>query len=80
MGSRSAPDLSVVVSTYEWSSALDAVLRGLADQSDRGFEVVVADDGSMSETAAVVEKWRSTLGRDSCTSCTRTRGSVCRGC
>jgi glycosyltransferase involved in cell wall biosynthesis len=38
--------LSVVVATYEWPEALEAVLRGLADQSDRDFEIVVADDGS----------------------------------
>ena len=41
-----ATSVSVVVSTYEWPEALDAVLRGLASQSDDGFEVVVADDGS----------------------------------
>ena len=30
------PSLSVVVSTYEWPDALDAVLRGFADQTDTG--------------------------------------------
>ncbi len=53
--------LSVVVATYEWPEALDAVLRGLADQSDADFDVVVADDGSGPETAAVVESWRDRL-------------------
>jgi glycosyltransferase involved in cell wall biosynthesis len=38
--------ISVIVTTYNRRDALDAVLRGLARQSDRGFEVVVADDGS----------------------------------
>ena len=53
--------LGVVVATYEWPEALHAVLLGLADQSDADFEVVVADDGSGPETAAVVEAWSSRL-------------------
>ena len=40
------PSLSVVVATYEWPAALDAVLLALSDQTDDGFDVVVADDGS----------------------------------
>jgi glycosyltransferase involved in cell wall biosynthesis len=53
-----ALSISVVVTTYQWPGALDAVLRGFAEQSDSGFEVVVADDGSGHETAAVVDRWR----------------------
>jgi glycosyltransferase involved in cell wall biosynthesis len=57
------PDLiSVIVATYDREDALDAVLWGLSRQSDRGFEIVIADDGSRSTTAAVVEGWRSRLG------------------
>jgi glycosyltransferase involved in cell wall biosynthesis len=54
--------ISVVVATYDWPDALDAVLFGLSDQDDRDFEVVVADDGSGPETAAVVESWRRHFG------------------
>ena len=54
--------LSVVVSTYEWPEALDAVLRALSEQSDTRFDIVVADDGSGFETAAVVDHWRAVLG------------------
>jgi glycosyltransferase involved in cell wall biosynthesis len=53
----------VIVATYEWPEALDAVLFGLSEQSDPGFEVVVADDGSGPETATVVERWGETFGR-----------------
>ncbi len=53
--------LSIVVATYEWPQALEAVLRAFADQSDRGFELVVADDGSGPETEAVAEKWSAVL-------------------
>jgi glycosyltransferase involved in cell wall biosynthesis len=49
--------ISVIVATYEWPDALDAVLRGLSRQSDRDFEIVVADDGSGPDTARVVERW-----------------------
>lgn len=55
--------ISIVVSTYEWPDALDAVLRALAGQSDPEFDVVVADDGSTEFTARTVERWRESLGR-----------------
>jgi glycosyltransferase involved in cell wall biosynthesis len=57
------PDLiSVIVTTYNREDALEAVLSALSRQSDRGFEVVIADDGSGPVTAAVVERWRPRLG------------------
>jgi glycosyltransferase involved in cell wall biosynthesis len=54
--------ISIVVTTFDREDALDAVLRSLAGQSDRQFEVIVADDGSGSATAALIERWRSALG------------------
>lgn len=52
---RRQPDLiSVIVSTYNWPRALDVVLDSLACQVDRGFEVVIADDGSSPETGELV--------------------------
>ena len=56
-----APLISVIVATYDREDALDAALRALAHQTDRNFEIVVADDGSRPETAGVVENWRSRL-------------------
>jgi glycosyltransferase involved in cell wall biosynthesis len=57
------PDLiSVIVTTYNREDALEAVFSALSRQSDRGFEVVIADDGSRPMTAAVVERWRTRLG------------------
>ena len=49
--------ISVIVSTYNREDALDAVLRALSRQSDRNFEIVVADDGSGPATARVVREW-----------------------
>jgi glycosyltransferase involved in cell wall biosynthesis len=54
--------LSLIVSTYEWPEALEVVLLALSEQSDRDFEVVVADDGSGPATAAVTERWQATFG------------------
>jgi len=47
--------ISLVVTTYNRADALRAVLVGLAAQRDRGFEVLVADDGSRADTRALVE-------------------------
>jgi len=49
--------ISVIVSTYNREDALDAVLRSLSHQTDRHFEIIVADDGSGPATAGVVRAW-----------------------
>jgi glycosyltransferase involved in cell wall biosynthesis len=54
--------ISVIVTTYERPDALDVVLRGLAGQDERDFEVIVADDGSGPETAKGIAWWRDRLG------------------
>jgi glycosyltransferase involved in cell wall biosynthesis len=61
-GATVADLISVIVTTYEREDALDAVLRSLARQVDRRFEVLVADDGSGPRTAALVERWTSRVG------------------
>ena len=54
--------ISVIMTTYDREDALAAVLRSLARQSDRAFEVVVADDGSGPATAALIAEWKSKTG------------------
>lgn len=49
--------ISVIVATYNRPDALDAVLRSLAAQTDRNFEIIVADDGSQAETGRIVAAW-----------------------
>lgn len=44
--SPAADLISIVITTYNRSAALLPVLAALADQDDKGFEIVVADDGS----------------------------------
>lgn len=53
MGNR--PGLvSVIIATYNWPEALAVVLGALACQTCKGFEVIVADDGSSGATAEMV--------------------------
>lgn len=55
--------ISVIVATYNRPDALNAVLRSLTQQSDSDFEVLIADDGSRPDTAAVVTQWQGRIGR-----------------
>ncbi len=55
---------TVIVSTYNRPDALDAVLRAFDRQVDRGFEVVVADDGSDERTRQVIDAARARVGYD----------------
>lgn len=48
--------ISVIVSTYEQPWALERVLWGYACQTRRGFELVVADDGSGPATAEAIQR------------------------
>jgi glycosyltransferase involved in cell wall biosynthesis len=51
--------IAVIVTTYNRPDALSAVLEGLLAQTDSNFEVLVADDGSTSETAQVVQQFQA---------------------
>ena len=53
--------ISIIMTTYNRDDALDAALRALSRQSDRNFEIIVAEDGSRPETARVVERWAPRL-------------------
>jgi glycosyltransferase involved in cell wall biosynthesis len=55
--------ISIIVTTYNREDALDAVLRSLAQQSDPAFEIIVADDGSGSATAQLINNWKPKIGR-----------------
>ena len=54
--------IAVIVSTYDRPDALDAVLRSLAEQTYRRFEIVVADDGSGPETRELVASRAEEIG------------------
>ena len=51
--------LAVIITTYNRPDALSAVLAGYLAQRDSNFEMIVADDGSTSETARVVAQYKA---------------------
>jgi glycosyltransferase involved in cell wall biosynthesis len=55
--------ISVIVTTYNRVDALGAVLRGLDHQTDRDFEVIVADDGSGAATREFLARRAARLDR-----------------
>ena len=54
--------ISVVVTTYNRSDALAAVLGGLAAQDDSDFEIIIADDGSLPHHVKAIEQSVFELG------------------
>ena len=52
--------ISVILATYNWPDALNLALKSLARQTDRNYEVVVADDGSRDDTRALIDRTRET--------------------
>lgn len=56
--------VSVIISTYNAPAWLEKVIWGYAVQSYRGFELVVADDGSTQETALLIGRLRRQTGLD----------------
>ena len=66
--------ISVIVSTYNWPTALDLVLQSLALQKDNHFEVIVADDGSKAETAELISHHQAAFPHPLIHSWQETRG------
>jgi len=52
---------ALVITTYNRPDALHLVLRSVAQQIVKVDQVIVADDGSTIETAAVIERWKTEL-------------------
>ena len=47
--------ITILLATYNWPSALKFCLESLQTQTDKNFEVIIADDGSGPETKAVID-------------------------
>lgn len=54
--------ISAILTTYNAPAWLEKVLWGYRFQSDRQFEVIVADDGSASETAQLLARFARSTG------------------
>ena len=61
---RATGRATVILSTYNQPRWLEKSLWGYAAQTERDFELVVADDGSGPETRAVVDRARAEHGLD----------------
>jgi len=52
------PVLSVVLPVYDSAATVETTLRALRASRFRDFELIVVDDGSRDESAAIVERWK----------------------
>jgi hypothetical protein len=53
----SVPDVSVAITLYNKEAHIDAALKSVLAQSFANFEIIVIDDGSTDDGAAVVQKF-----------------------
>lgn len=53
------PTTTVIIATYNWPEALELTIAGLLVQTDPDFDVIIADDGSTSETAKMIETFQA---------------------
>lgn len=53
--------VSLVISTYNWHEALELVLLSVSQQSILPDQVVIADDGSDSRTAHIINKFQNKI-------------------
>lgn len=61
MLSKSSPDISVIVTSYNRPDALHLVLSALAQQTQLPSEVIVADDGSTEATRQLITQLKTQL-------------------
>jgi glycosyltransferase involved in cell wall biosynthesis len=50
--------ISLIISTYNWPEALRVCVEACFRQTDRNFEIIIADDGSAEPTRLLVEELR----------------------
>ncbi|QWE17073.1 glycosyltransferase family 2 protein [Polynucleobacter sp. AP-Nino-20-G2] len=51
--------ISILLATYNWPQALKLCLESLSTQTDTNFEIIIADDGSGTETKDLIEEIRA---------------------
>ncbi|HEY3854827.1 MAG TPA: glycosyltransferase family 2 protein [Verrucomicrobiae bacterium] len=53
--------ISLIISTYQRPDALDKLLRGVANQTEKPGQILIADDGSGPATRNVIEQWNKEI-------------------
>ena len=51
--------ISILLATYNWPKALKLCLESLATQTDRDFEIIIADDGSTESTKEAIDQFKT---------------------
>jgi hypothetical protein len=59
--SRAVPTFSVIIPTYNRAAVLPDAIESVFAQSDGDLELIVVDDGSTDDTAAILERYRGRL-------------------
>lgn len=54
-------NVSLIVSTYNWKEALNLCLKSISRQTVLPKEVIIADDGSKSDTKTMIDEIRNTF-------------------
>ena len=49
---------SIILATFDWPEALAMVLAALQTQTEKSFEVMIADDGSDEKTRKIIEEYK----------------------
>jgi glycosyltransferase involved in cell wall biosynthesis len=59
---RSAPRVSVLVTSYNHARYVEEALDSLRRQTSRDFEIIITDDASSDDSAEVIEAWLARTG------------------
>lgn len=56
-----SPTCSLIIATYNWAKALNLVLKSVINQTVMPSEIIIADDGSTSETESLIQSFKAKI-------------------
>lgn len=58
-----SPSISLIITTYNWPTALEQILQSVQHQRAWGssLEIIIADDGSAKDTQVLIQAWQQRL-------------------
>ena len=69
-------NLSIIIPTYNVEKYISSTMSSLMDQTQKGFEIVIVDDGSTDNTLKVIEEIIKDSKLDNCILIEKTNGGV----